>query len=223
MSASGRLATVVSSVVDIGMVVAFGGMENLAAQTPPAGYIEQGGPRRRDTANLASPAERSGVGRPLTHAARDHVAYDGADILLLRWLVIRARIVASDGQGPASFARSQFFQKISGVTHVPGGIEHFVHRVEVRCMPVVIDLHAAYIDQLRAPGALGFEFGERFTQARGGDCPSVDIHVEGIERSFASRLGESDRVKNIQWDIVSLRGPNHFSFAGLAVRGDRRA
>jgi hypothetical protein len=24
-------------------------MENLAAQTPPAGHIEQGGPRRRDT------------------------------------------------------------------------------------------------------------------------------------------------------------------------------
>src|SRR3954469_6468278 len=98
-------------------------------------------------------AKRACLVGPGAETAGDEVRDDVADVLFLRRLVVGARIVTGDRHGPASLALLQFLQEARGVVDIPGRIEHRSRRSELVAVIVMVDLHAAEIDQLDALAA----------------------------------------------------------------------
>jgi hypothetical protein len=94
--------------------------------------------------------QRAGVGRPLPEAARDHIADDRADVCLFRCRVAGSGIVARNGQRPRAFLRLEGFEEVRGIFDIARRVEHFAQGVKVGAVKMVIDLHAADVDEFRA-------------------------------------------------------------------------
>ena len=99
-------------------------------------------------------AERARVGRPRPEAARDHVADNRADVSSLRRRIAGPGVVAGDRQRPRALLRLEDFQEVGGIFDVVNGIEHLAQGTELGAVEVVVDLHAADVDELR-PAPLG--------------------------------------------------------------------
>src|SRR5690625_3935264 len=104
---------------------------------------------------------------PRTKSAGDHVSDNSADIALLRRIIVRARMIACHCHRPAAFPRPQFAQEPGGVSNVQPGIEHRLDRGELLPVIMMIDLHAAEIDQPLALPPRGREFTHRLGRTRG--------------------------------------------------------
>src|SRR6202453_5051381 len=89
----------------------------------------------------------------------------------------------------------------------------------MRGMPMMVDLHASDIDQLRPPRALERESRQRFVQIARMNRSAIDIHVEGIERAAVARFGETDGIENLERDVVDLGGARHLLLADRQGRG----
>ena len=153
------------------------------------------------------------IRRPPPETARDHVADDGADVSPLRDRIVGPGVIARDRQRPASLLGAQRLQELCGIVDIALGIEHLAERREVGAMPVMVDLHAADIDEL---GSLRFRPGE--TRHRLGErgrmnVPAVDVHVIRAELPFPAGLCQPDRIKDVERDAVQRRRARHLALA----------
>src|SRR5580698_7365010 len=107
--------------------------------------------RASTATRVASAAKGARRIRPGTKAARDHIGDYLADILFLRRIVIGTGMVARRRQGPTAFLLFQIPEVAGGVVDIGMRVEHLGHRREVAAVIMMVDLHAADIDQLHAP------------------------------------------------------------------------
>src|SRR5690625_390296 len=107
------------------------------------------------------------VWRPRTKSAGNHVPDDGADIAFLRGIIVRPRVIARDCHRPAAFPCPQLAQEPCSVSHIQTRIEHRLDRDEFFPVIMVVDLHAAEIDQPPALKPCGPELAHRLDRAGG--------------------------------------------------------
>src|SRR5690606_9327374 len=93
-------------------------------------------------------AKGRGIRRPGAETASHHVRNDQAYVPLLRGVVVGAGMVAGDRHRPVSLALAKVLQETCGVGDVLRWVEHFLDRGELFVVIMVVDLHAAEIDQL---------------------------------------------------------------------------
>lgn len=156
---------------------------------------------------------------PLAEPAGHHIGHDRADILLLCRVVAWASVVARRRQSPASLFDAQVFQKLRGIINVLAWIEHVDDRVEVTAVEVVVDLHAADIDQLSAGLPRLFEFRQRLRQSLREVGWAFDIQRIGMQRAAPAGFGERDSIENTQRHAVLRSCACHLALANKRIIG----
>jgi len=95
--------------------------------------------------------EGARIRRPCAKPARDHIDDDLTDILFLRRIVVRAGMVSRSRESPASLPHAERLEELRGIFDVLARIEHRLDGSKPMAMKIMIDLHAADIDEPRAP------------------------------------------------------------------------
>src|SRR3954464_2473760 len=163
--------------------------------------------------------ERARLVGPRADAARDQMSDDMTDVALLRRLVVGACIVAGDRHGPAALALLQLLQEARGGVDIPCGIEHRPDRDEFVAVIVVVDLHAAEVDQLDPPSSHGFEVGDRVVHIFGEYGLSIGAESVRMKRAAPAGLGQADRVENAERNSVLLGRTRHLALARARIVG----
>lgn len=86
--------------------------------------------------------------RPISEARSDHICHDATHISLLRRIIIWTCMIARDSHRPVAFALPETLQKAGGVIDIETRLQHRADGWKFARMIVMIDLHAAKIDQL---------------------------------------------------------------------------
>ena len=129
-------------------------------------------------------------------------------------------MVARDGHRPGLVTVVKAHQELRRVVDIALRVEHLPDAVEVLAMVMMIDLHAAEIDQdLALPtGRLeGCNGGLRTSRK---DGFSLYVQCVGLEAALVAGLRQADRVKDADGYAVAICGAQDFGLAG--VRGARR-
>ena len=86
---------------------------------------------------------------------------------------------------------------------------------------MMVDLHAAEVDQRLALAAGIVERRERLVSAAREDSFSFYVQCVGLEAAFFPRFGQADRVKDSGRHAVAIGGPHDFRLArvGGGARG----
>lgn len=170
-------------------------------------------------------AEIARIGSPLAVAGGNQICDDAADILLLRWIVVRSRVVSRYRHRPCLVAVVKVAQELCGIFHVAMRIEHFLHGAEVLAVKIVIDLHTSDVDELRTASAGGVELPQCGLLGGWKQSLPLDVHGIGIERSLAPGFRQPDRIENSLGNPVFGRCRLNFTLAGACggrcARGKR--
>ena len=130
---------------------------------------------------------------------------------------VGAGIVPGDRHGPAPLALLQLLEKARGVIDVPGGIEHRPHRVELVAVIVVIDLHAAEIDELDAPVPHGIEVRHRVGHVPGKHRLAFSAQRIRVQRPSTPGLGQPYRIENAERNSIKPGRTRHFALTGASI------
>lgn len=105
-------------------------------------------------------------------------------------------MIPRDSHRPCFMTAMQIAEEPSCIFHIAPRIEHRLNGTEMLPVEVLIDLHAAHIDQDRAavPGAL--EGLQRFLKSFKVVGLAFDIHRVGLQASLAPRLRQTDGIKD---------------------------
>jgi len=117
-------------------------------------------------------------------------------------------------------------QEAGGIVDVAMRIEHVGDAAELRGMVVMVDLHAAEIDQRLAVAAGVFEVGERFRPASREDGFSFYVQGVGLEAALVAGFRQADRVEDAGRNAVAVGGTQDFRLArvgGGVCRPGRQA
>ena len=165
-------------------------------------------------------AKCASVARPLPEAGRDHVGDDTADILLLGRIIVGAGVIARDCHRPGIVAMLQGQQETCRIINILFGIEHVAEAAEMLRVIVMVDLHAAEIDQRRATAAGRFESGDCCRPRCWKDRQSLNIQRIGLQAPLVAGLRQADRVEDADGDIVAVGSLQDFRLArvGRGVR-----
>lgn len=83
---------------------------------------------------------------------------------------------------------------------------------------MVIDLHAAQIDQNGAASFGFLELADGVGLALGEDGAAFDIEGIWLQRSLAAGFGHTDGIENAKRHIMAAGGGNHLAFADIGIR-----
>ena len=163
-------------------------------------------------------AEGAGVGGPFSKPGGDHVGDDAADIDLLRRIVVGTGVVAGDGHRPCLVTGMETGQEARRIVDVLARVEHVFDAAKMRRVVVMVDLHAAQIDQ-RLALALGIgEGGKGFSAASRKDRFSFYIQCVGLKATFVSGFGETDGIEDAGRDAVAACGAQDLRLARIRSR-----
>lgn len=157
------------------------------------------------------------VRSPLSESACHHIGHDRADILLLRRIVVGPGVIAGSGQRPAPLLDAQVFQKLRGVINVLARVEHVHDGVEMTPVEMVVDLHAADVDELGAGFARLLEFQQGFLQSLRKVGWPFDIERIGVQRAAPPGLGQRDGIKDAERHPIFRRCARHLALANERV------
>ena len=98
----------------------------------------------------------SRIGRPVSIARCHKIGDDPTHIALLRGVIVRSCVVSGDRHRPGLVTAVQIAEDARGVFHVAPRVEHGFDGGEMLPMEVLVDLHAADVNENGAalPGAL---------------------------------------------------------------------
>ena len=167
-------------------------------------------------------AKIPGVVGPFSEADCDHVGDDAADIDLLCRVVVRAGVVARHRHRPGVVAGMQAGEKPCRIVHVLARVEHVSDAAKMRSVIVVVDLHAAEIDQCLAVAARPFKTRDCFIPAFGEYRFSFYIQGVRLQASFLACFGQADGVEDSGGDSITVGGAQDFGLAGVCGRFRRR-
>ncbi len=176
-------------------------------------------------------AKLSRIGRPVSIARGNKIGDHATHIALLSGVIVGPRMVACDSHRPCFMAAMQIAQEAGRILHVASWIEHRLYRAEVLAVEVLVDLHAADVDEHRAPFPRPLETVESFVQVFEIIGLSFDVHREWREAALPARLGQPNRIENALWNTILGSGSANCALTraetGLRLRrkadqGDRR-
>lgn len=158
-------------------------------------------------------AESAGVRGPFSKAGGDHVGNDTADIDLLRRVIVGAGMIAGHGHRPGLVTGMKAGQEARRIVDILTWVEHVLDAAKMRCVVVVVDLHAAQIDQglALAPG-IG-EGGKGLGPASGKDCFSLYIQSVGLKAALVAGLRQANGIKDAGGNAIAVGGAQDFRLA----------
>lgn len=160
-------------------------------------------------------AEGARVRGPFAKAGGNHVGDHPADIDLLRRVVVGTGMIAGDGHRPGLVAGMEAGQEARRVVDVLAWVEHVLDAAEMRGVVVMVDLHAAEIDQ-RLALALGVgEGGKRFGSASRKDCFSFYIQCVGLKTALVAGFRQPDGIEDAGGHAIAVGGTQDLGFAGI--------
>lgn len=109
-------------------------------------------------------------------------------------------------------------QETGGVVDILVWVEHVAHAAEVFGVVVVVDLHAAKIDQFLAFPLGNRKRGKGFAPALGEDCLSFYIQCVRLKAAFFPCFGKADRVEDTRRNAVAVGSPQDFGFTSVCRR-----
>jgi hypothetical protein len=160
-------------------------------------------------------AEGSGIFSPLAEARRDHVGDNAADVALLRRVVVGTGVIAGYRHRPGLVALMQPRQKSRRIIDVAARVEHLLDAAEILRMVMMVDLHAAEIDQLGAAPAGAFEGRNGVTGASGEHGFSFYVQGVGLKAAFPPGLGQANGIEDAGGHAIAVCGTQDFGFAGI--------
>lgn len=166
--------------------------------------------------NRLGVAEGFCVAGPFAEAGRHHVGDDAADVTLLRRVVVGAGVIARHGHRPGVVATVQPGQEACRIVDVLARIEHLLDAAKLACMIVMIDLHAAEVDQLRAALTRRLKGGEGFRPTFRKYSFSFYIQGIGLKAALLACLGEPDRVEDPDGYSIAISGAQDLRLAGIS-------
>ncbi len=118
-------------------------------------------------------------------------------------------------------------QEAGRVVDVLTRIEHVLDAAEMRCVVVVVDLHAAEIDQRLAVTPRCLEGCESLSPAPWEDSFSLYIHGVRLEAAFPAGFGEPDGIEDARRYAVAIGGTQDLWLARVGggvcgARGEAR-
>ena len=130
-----------------------------------------------------------------------------------------------DGNRYLDLGAAQAAEEPGGVIDVQRRVEHGAHGFELVAMIVVVDLHAADVDQLHALRRRGPEDAQRLGQRLGEYRLACDVHGVRLQRAALAALGQADRIEDADRHAMAHRGLGHLAFADarMAGPGDEQA
>jgi len=124
-------------------------------------------------------------------------------------------MVAGDGHRPGLVAGMETGQETRRIVDVLARVEHVLDAAEVRGMIVVVDLHAAEIDQRLALALRIGEGGKGFGTAPWEDRFSFYIQCVRLKAAFLARLGQADGIEDACGHAVAVGGAQDLGLAGI--------
>ncbi len=124
-------------------------------------------------------------------------------------------MIAGDGHRPGHMAGMEAGQEACRVVDVLAWVEHVLHAAEMRGMVVMVDLHAAQIDQCLAL-ALGVgEGGKRFGPASREDCFSLYVQGVRLKTALVAGFRQSDGIEDAGGYAIAVGGTQDLGFARI--------
>jgi len=106
-------------------------------------------------------------------------------------------------------------QEARRVVDVLARVEHILDAAEMRGMIVMVDLHAAQIDQRLALALRIGEGGKRFGPALWEDRFSFYIQCIRLKAAFVAGLGQADGIKDAGGHAIAIGGAQDLGLAGI--------
>ena len=171
-------------------------------------------------------AEGAGVRGPFSKAGGDHVGDDTADIDLLRRIIVGTGMIAGDGHRPGLVTGMETGQEAGRIVDVLARIEHVLDAAKMRCVVVMVDLHAAQIDQ-RLALALGIgEGGKGLGPTFRKDRFSLYIQSVRLEAALVAGFRQANGIEDAGGHAIAVGGAQDFGLArvggGSGGTGDAR-
>lgn len=158
-------------------------------------------------------AEGAGVGGPFSKPGGDHVGDDAADIDLLRRIVVGTGVVAGDGHRPCLVTGMETGQEARRIVDVLARVEHVFDAAKMRRVVVMVDLHAAQIDQRLALALCIGEGGKGFSAASRKDRFSFYIQCVGLKAAFLPGFGQADGIEDAGGHAIAIGGAQDLRLA----------
>lgn len=160
---------------------------------------------------------------PSAEACSHKIGYHPTQISLLSRVVVGSCVIAGDGHGPTLVTVIQALEKTGGVFDIEMRVEHVADAVKFGRVVMVIDLHAAEIDQLLSLLARSMESMHGLCAVPGVESPAFNVEGKGLEAAFHAGFGKAYSVENPWRNRIFLRCCQDFSFAwiwaGKCARG----
>lgn len=157
--------------------------------------------------------------RPVSVAGGDKIADDTTHITLLGGVIVGAGMVPRDSHRPGLMALVEVRQEFCRVFDIGPRLEHGRDRGEILTMIMLVDLHAADIDEPRTTLPCRLESLQGLIARHGEDSPSLDVERIGLERSLSARFRQADGIQDPFRYAIFRRRRMNFPFTG--ARGCR--
>lgn len=134
----------------------------------------------------------SGVRSPVSVARRNQIRNHPADISLLGGVVIWPGMVSGYRHRPCLVTAVKVQEELRRVIDILSRVKHGLHGGKILPVKVLIDLHAADVDELRATPPRDNESIDGLTLVIEEHRLAFHVHREGLERSLATRFRQTD-------------------------------
>ena len=124
-------------------------------------------------------------------------------------------MIACDGHRPGVVAGVEGEQKARRVVDVAAGVEHLGDILEFPAVVVMVDLHAADVDPLRAAGTGSLERRKCLPAGPGVGNFSTDIQCVRLQAATSSGFGKPDCVEDAERNPIPLRRTQNLGLAGI--------
>jgi len=124
-------------------------------------------------------------------------------------------MIAGDGHRPCLVAGMETGQEARRIVDVLTRIEHVLDAAKMRCVVVMVDLHASQIDQRLALALCIGEGGKRFGPAPWEDRFSFYIHGIRLKAAFLAGLGQADGIEDTGGHAIAIGGTQDLGLAGI--------
>lgn len=171
---------------------------------------------------VVSNAKLRGIFSPLAIAGGDQIGDHAADILLLRGVVVGAGMIARDGHRPGVVAGMKLRQEPCRIVNIARRLQHLRRRGKFGAVEMVVDLHAAEIDEHGSLPTCLIEDVERDGRALREDGLALDVECPRLQRSLLAGFRQTDGIENSLRNPVFGGRPVDFPLAKTRLIGRRR-
>lgn len=125
---------------------------------------------------------------------------------------MRTGVVTGNSHRPTAVAPTQIGEKFCRVIDVLRGVQHGSQIIEFTPVVIMIDLHAAKIDELLPAGPGAVKGPQRCRDIRCKNRLALDVQGVGMQRPLATGLGKANRIQNADRHTMPFGGGGDLPF-----------